>query len=135
MNIFIPSDIYVYKVLKTGVTPSSPSPFLTKFKQKDQFLQIVSTSNSSATFWKSCTTFGRRNYLLRFPQIFKNQCDLTGCEHMLGGTIVRFAECFGELLVGPDPDGQAVEGSSCTNVRSIGLCQLALVIGADFHEL
>ena len=54
---------------------------------------------------------------------------------MLGRTIVRLTERFGEFLVGPDPDGQAVEGSSCTNVRSIGLCQLALVLGADFHEL
>lgn len=34
-------------------------------------MQIVSTPNSSATFRKSCTTFGRRNYLLRLSQIFK----------------------------------------------------------------
>ena len=40
--------------------------------------QIVCSPNSSATFRKSCTTFGRRNYLLRLSQIFKNQCYLTG---------------------------------------------------------
>ena len=90
--------------------------------------QIVSTPNSSATFWKSCTTFGRRNYLLRLSQIFKNQCYLTRSEHMLGSTIVRLAECFGEFLVGPDPGGQAVECRFLTDVGSIGLRQLALVI-------
>ena len=27
--------------------------------------EIVYLPNSSSTIWKSCTTFGRRNYLLR----------------------------------------------------------------------
>ena len=54
---------------------------------------------------------------------------------MLGSTIVRLAECFGEFLVGSDPGGQAVEGRSWTDIGSIGLCQFDFVIGADFHEL
>ena len=49
---------------------------------------------------------------------------------MLGSTIVRLAECFGEFLVGPDPGGQAVECRFLTDVGSIGLCQLAFVIGS-----
>ena len=49
---------------------------------------------------------------------------------MLGSTIVRLAECFGEFLVGPDPGGQTVECRFLTDVGSIGLCQLAFVIGS-----
>ena len=48
---------------------------------KGGIVQIVSTPDSSSTFWKSCTTFGRKNYLLRLSQIFKNQCDLTRGGH------------------------------------------------------
>ena len=54
---------------------------------------------------------------------------------MLGSTIVRLTERFGEFLVGSDPGGQAVEGCSWTDIGSIGLCQLDFVIGSDsvFH--
>jgi len=36
---------------------------------KGGIVQIVSSPDSSSTIWKSCTTFGRRNYLLRLSQI------------------------------------------------------------------
>ena len=99
----------IYIKVRKQVSQVSQVVILSPMKQEKALLgQIVSTPNSSATFWKSCTTFGRRNYLLRLSQIFKNQCYLTRREHMLGSTIVRLAECFGEFLVGPDPGGQAV---------------------------
>ena len=121
----------IYIKVRKQVSQVSQVVTLSPIKQEKALLgQIVSTPNSSATFRKSCTTFGRRNYLLRLSQIFKNQCYLTRSEHMLGSTIVRFAECFGEFLVGPDPGGQAVECRFLTDVGSIGLCQLALVIGS-----
>ena len=117
--------------VRKQLTQVSQDDTLSPIKQEKALLgQIVSTPNSSSTFWKSCTTFGCRNYLLRLSQIFENQCYLTRREHMLGGTIVRLAECFGEFLVGPDPGGQAVECRFLTDVGSIGLCQLALVIGS-----
>ena len=30
--------------------------------------QIVSPPDSSSSFWKSCTTFSRRNYLVHYAQ-------------------------------------------------------------------
>ena len=102
---------------------------------KGETLQIIYSLNSSSTIPKSCTTFGRRNYLLRLSQIFKNQGYLTRRKHVLGSAIVRLTERFGEFLVGSDPGGQAVEGRSWTDIGSIGLCQFDFVIGSDsvFH--
>ena len=38
---------------------------------KGGILQIVSSPDSSSSFWNSCTTFGRRNYLafIRFEKL------------------------------------------------------------------
>ena len=70
---------------------------------KGGIAQIVSSPDSSSTILKSCTTFGRRNCLLRLSQILKNQGDLSGREHALRHPIVRFFQCFGELGVRLDP--------------------------------
>ena len=68
----------IYIKVRKQVPQVSQVVTLSPIKQEKALLgQIVSTPNSSATFRKSCTTFGRRNYLLRLSQIFKNQCDLT----------------------------------------------------------
>ena len=72
---------------------------------------------------------------LRLSQIFEYQGDLRRSVHVLRSTIVCLTECFGGLLVGSDPSGQAVECGSWTDIRGIGLRQLAFVIGEDsiFH--
>ena len=58
----------IYIKVRKQVSQVSQVVTLSPMKQEKALLgQIVSTPNSSATFWKSCTTFGRRNYLLSFP--------------------------------------------------------------------
>ena len=60
----------IYIKVRKQVPQVSQVVTLSPIKQEKALLgQIVSTPNSSATFWKSCTTFGRRNYLLRLSQI------------------------------------------------------------------
>ena len=54
---------------------------------------------------------------LRLSQIFEYQGDLTRSVHVLRSTIVCLTECFGGLLVGSDPSGQAVECGSWTDIR------------------
>ena len=97
--------------------------------------EIVSSPDSSSTIWKSCTTFGRRNYLLRLSQILENQRHLSGREHSLRGAVVRFFQGFGQSGVRLYPESQTVEGCIGTNVGSVGLGQLTLVIRSDavFH--
>ena len=51
-----------------------PVVWMTIDNTKGETLQTIYSLNSSSTIPKSCTTFGRRNYLLRLSQIFKNQC-------------------------------------------------------------
>ena len=70
---------------------------------KGGIVQIVSSPDSSSRILKSCTTFGRRNYLLRLSQILENQRYLSGGEHPLRHPIVRFFQCFGQLRVRLDP--------------------------------
>ena len=58
----------IYIKVRKQVPQVSQVVTLSPIKQEKALLgQIVSTPNSSATFLKSCTTFGRRNYLLSFP--------------------------------------------------------------------
>ena len=72
----------IYIKVRKQLSQVSQVVTLSPMKQEKALLgQIVSTPNSSATFRKSCTTFGRKNYLLRLSQIFKNQCDLTRGGH------------------------------------------------------
>ena len=94
----------IYIKVRKQVSQVSQVVTLSPMKQEKALLgQIVSTPNSSATFWKSCTTFGRRNYLLRLSQILENQRYLSGGEHPLRHPIVRFFQCFGQLRVRLDP--------------------------------
>ena len=67
--------------------------------------------------------------------MLENQRYLTGREHVLLRPVVRLAESFGELLVGSNPIGQTVEGSTGADVGGVGFCQFAFVIRADavFH--
>ena len=39
-----------------------------KIRLRELSCQIVSPPDSSSSFWKSCTTFSRRNYLAHYAQ-------------------------------------------------------------------
>ncbi len=57
---------------------------------KGGIVQIVSLPNSSSTFWKSCTTFGRRNYLLlSFPDFSRR----------FSVSLAKSIDTFGEVLL------------------------------------
>ena len=59
----------IYIKVRKQVPQVSQVVTLSPIKQEKALLgQIVSTPNSSATFWKSCTTFGRRNYFYGSPK-------------------------------------------------------------------
>ena len=57
---------------------------------KGGIVQIVSTPDSSSTIWKSCTTVGRRNYLLRLSQILHNDCHFLFQEAVVSKNIINY---------------------------------------------
>ena len=53
----------------------------------------------------------------------------------MGYSVVGLFESLGELLVGLDPGGQAVQCRTRTNIGSVCLGQFAFVVWTGFHEL
>ncbi len=103
---------------------------------KGGIVQIVSLPNSSSTFWKSCTTFGRRNYLLRLSQILHDDRHFLFQETVAILVITQSVQLFHQWTAAKHPPVQILQGSGTPGMWAVQQCQVHLRISFDseiFH--
>ena len=83
--------------------------------------EIVSSPDSSSTIWKSCTTFGRRNYLLRLSQILHDD------RHFLfQETVAILGGCAGGALALEDVITDVLKGGEIVRLGDLDTLQIGI---------